>query len=59
MCAVFSAKAMVELLLIPAGGRDKIGCTAMHWAALNDRVDVITLLIRHKADLNLGTIPIL
>lgn len=35
-----------------ADDRDKIGCSAMHWAALNDRCDIITVLARHKADVN-------
>ncbi|KAJ1481393.1 ankyrin repeat-containing domain protein [Baffinella frigidus] len=34
--------------------RDAIGCTALHWAALNDRVSLMKLLIQNGAEL---TVP--
>lgn len=33
--------------------RDKIGCSAMHWAALNDRCEIIEALVENKADVSL------
>ncbi|EKX37798.1 hypothetical protein GUITHDRAFT_55771, partial [Guillardia theta CCMP2712] len=32
--------------------KDNIGCTALHWAALNDKVNVMKWLIKEGADLN-------
>jgi ankyrin repeat protein len=41
-----------EVIKYGVNDRDSIGCTAMHWAALNDRVSLMRLLQQEGADLS-------
>ena len=47
MCDVINADETFRI-----DDKDNIGCTALHWAALNDKVNVMKWLIKEGADLN-------
>lgn len=43
---------MIERYGLPPNLSDKDGCTLLHWAAINNRLQIVKYLISRRADVN-------